>query len=50
MEGASGAGLAGTVTPTVWRILVERGDPLWEAEVGTVILGMEKPVLSPWPQ
>lgn len=50
MEGVSGAGLVGTVTPTVWRILAERGGPLWEAGVGTVILGMQKPVPSPWQQ
>lgn len=50
MEGVSGAGPVGTVTPAVWRILAERGGPLWEAEVGTVILGTQKPVLSPWQQ
>lgn len=50
MEGVSGAGLVGMATPTVQRILAERGGPPWGAEVGIVILGMEKPVLSPWQQ
>jgi hypothetical protein len=46
--GVSEEELAGMGTQAAQRILAEWGSPPGGAEAGTVILGMEWPVLSPW--